>query len=234
MSVEGQAMVITGTSRGLGRDLAGVYLERGWEVFGCARGASDLKHERYRHFQLDIGEEKEVLRMFAAVRKSRTRLTAMINNAGVAAINHALTTPLSTVEWLFRVNVIGAILCCREAGKLMALQGYGRIINFGSVAVPYGLEGEAAYVASKAAIQAFTRTLANELGNHGVTVNAVAPNPIKTDLIAGVPKSKMTALIDRQAIKRYGTVEDVLAVIDFFLDPGSAFVTGQTIYLGGP
>jgi 3-oxoacyl-[acyl-carrier protein] reductase len=234
MSVEHQAMVITGTSRGLGRDLAEIYLDRGWEVFGCARGPSDLRHERYQHFRLDIGNEKDVLRMFAAVRKSTAPLTAMINNAGVAAMNHALTTPMSTVEWLLRVNVIGAVLCCREAGKLMALRGYGRIINFGSVAVPYALEGEAAYVTSKAAIQAFTRTLAKELGDQGVTVNAVAPNPIKTDLIAGVPEVKMTALIDRQAIKRYGTVEDVLAVIDFFLNPRSAMVTGQTIYLGGP
>ena len=234
MRIEDQAMVITGTSRGLGRDLASTYLDRGWNVFGCARGPSDLKHDRYRHFQLDIGDEKEVLRMFAAVRNSRLPLTVLINNAGVASMNHALTTPMSTVEWLFRVNVIGAILCCREAGKLMALRGHGRIINFGSVAVPYGLEGEAAYVASKAAIQAFTRTLANELGDRGVTVNAVAPNPIKTDLIAGVPEAKMTALIQRQAIKRYGTVEDVMVVIDFLLDPKSALVTGQTIYLGGP
>ena len=85
-----------------------------------------------------------------------------------------------------------------------------------------------------AAIQAFTRTLANELGDKGVTVNAVAPNPIKTDLIAGVPEAKMTALIQRQAIKRYGSVEDVLGVVDFFLDPKSALVTGQTLYLGGP
>ena len=234
MRIKGQSMMITGTSRGLGRDLACSYLDRGWNVFGCARGPSDLGHHRYQHFQLDIGDEKGVLNMFAAIRKSRLPLTALINNAGVASMNHVLTTPMSTVEWLFRVNVIGAILCCREAGKLMALRRYGRIINFGSVAVPYALEGEAAYVASKAAIQAFTRTLANELGDKGVTVNAVAPNPIKTDLIAGVPEAKMTALIQRQAIKRYGSVEDVLGVVDFFLDPKSALVTGQTLYLGGP
>jgi 3-oxoacyl-[acyl-carrier protein] reductase len=76
--------------------------------------------------------------------------------------------------------------------------------------------------------------LARELGERGVTVNTVAPNPIRTDLIAGVPEAKLQAIIDRQAIKRFGRYEDVLQVIDFFLDPNSEFVTGQTIYLGGP
>lgn len=234
MNVEHQAMVITGTSRGLGRQMAEIYLERGWHVFGCSRGPSDLVHDRYAHSTLDVGDEKDVVAMFADVRRSHVPLTALINNAGVASMNHGLTTPMSTVEWVFRVNVMGTILCCREAGKMMVRRGYGRIINFGSVAVPYGLEGEAAYVASKAAVQAFTRTFANELGDNGVTVNAVAPNPVETDLIAGVPREKMTALLRRQAIKRYGTLEDVMAVVDFFLDPKSAFVTGQTVYLGGP
>jgi 3-oxoacyl-[acyl-carrier protein] reductase len=234
MIVENQAMVLTGTSRGLGRQMAEVYLDRGWHVFGCSRGPCDLAHPSYAHFQLDVADEIEVVRMFAAVRKSRVPLTALINNAGVASMNHGLTTPMSTVEWVFRVNVIGTILCCREAGKMMLRHGYGRIVNFGSVAVSYGLEGEATYVASKAAIQAFTHTFANELGESGITVNAVAPNPIETDLIAGVPREKMVALINRQAIKRYGTVEDVMTVVDFFLDPKSAFVTGQTVYLGGP
>lgn len=229
-----QTMVVTGTSRGLGRSIVDYYLERGWTVFGCARGASDLEHERYTHTQLDVGDERAVAAMFGLVRRAEKPLYAVLNNAGMASMNHMLTTPGSTIEKLFRVNVLGTVLCSREAAKLMVPRKQGRIVNFGSVGVPYALEGEAAYVASKAAVQAYTKTIANELGDYGVTANNVSPNPIKTDLIAGVPEEKMQRLVNRQAIKRYGTVEDVLAAVDFLLAPESSFITGQTIYLGGP
>lgn len=228
------SIVITGTSRGLGRQLVEAYLQRGWTVFGCSRGTCDLHADRYEHHEMDVADERSVVNLFAAVRKGGKPLYALINNAGIASMNHALTTPLSTIEQVYRVNVFGTMLCCREAGKQMLLQGNGRLINFGSVAVPYALEGEAVYTSSKAAIESYTRVLANELGDNGVTVNAVSPNPIKTDLIAGVPEEKMTALLNRQAIKRYGVFEDVLNAIDFLLRPESSFITGQTIYLGGP
>jgi 3-oxoacyl-[acyl-carrier protein] reductase len=229
-----QSIVITGTSRGLGRNLVQVYLERGWRVFGCSRSTSDIQDDRYSHFELDVADEKAVVGMFAAVRKSGIPLYALVNNAGIASMNHVLTTPMATVQKVFGVNVTGTILCCREAGKQMMLQRRGRIVNFGSVVVPYALEGEAVYTASKAAVEGYTRVLARELGDYGVTVNIVAPNPVKTDLIAGVPQEKMDRLIQRQSIKRYGTFEDVLRVIDFVLDSDNEFVTGQVIYLGGP
>jgi len=172
--------------------------------------------------------------MFAAVRKSGVPLYAVINNAGSASMNHMLTTPVVTMEKLWRVNVLGTMICCREAAKIMVRLRRGRIVNCGSVAVPWSLEGESVYTATKAAVEAYTKVIARELGDSGVTVNAVSPNPVKTDLIAGVPVEKMDRLVARQSIKRYGTVEDVLRVVDFFLHPGSDFVTGQIVYLGGP
>ena len=101
------------------------------------------------------------------------------------------------------------------------------------MATPLRLEGESLYAASKAAVVSFTEVLARELGPTGVTVNAVGPTPVPTDLIKSVPKAKMDALLARQAIQRFGRVEDVINVVDFFLAPGSDFVTGQVIYLGG-
>jgi len=110
---------------------------------------------------------------------------------------------------------------------------YGRIVNFATVATPLKLEGEALYAASKAAIVTLTQILAREFADLGITVNAVGPTPIKTDLIRGVPQAKMDSLLSRQAIREYGTFEDVSNVIDFYLMPESRFVTGQVIYLGG-
>ena len=234
MSLGADAILITGASRGLGRGLAEAYLERGWTVFGCSRGGSDLEHPHYTHFELDVADELAVVRMFSAIRKAAAPLYALVNNAGTASMNHMLTTPTSTMKKLWEVNVLGTMICCREAAKHMVLAKRGRIVNCGSVAVPWSLEGESVYTASKAAVEAYTRVLARELGDSGITVNAVSPNPVKTDLIAGVPIEKMERLVARQSIKRYGTLDDVLAVIDFFLGPASGLVTGQIIYLAGP
>jgi 3-oxoacyl-[acyl-carrier protein] reductase len=230
----GDAILITGTSRGIGLFLARTYADRGWRVFGCARGASALDHERYTHYELDVADEAAVVGMFAGIRRSGAPLYALVNNAGTASMNHVLTTPAGTMSKLWSVNVLGTMLCCREAAKHMALRRRGRIVNCGSVAVPWGLEGESVYTATKAAVEAYSRVLARDLGAYGVTVNTVSPNPVQTDLIAGVPREKMDRLVSRQSIQRYGTVEDVLAVVDFFIAPGSGFVTGQTVYLGGP
>ena len=110
---------------------------------------------------------------------------------------------------------------------------YGRIVNFSTVATPLKLEGEAVYAASKAAIVSLTEIMAREFAEWGITVNAVGPTPVPTDLIRSVPQEKMDRLLAQQAIRRYGTFEDIANVIDFYLRAESDFVTGQNIYLGG-
>jgi len=229
----GKSIVITGTRKGIGRFLAETFLERGWRVIGCSRGGSDLDHERYQHFELDVADEKAVVAMMQAVRRAHGGVDALLNNAGIASMNHAMLTPKSTVERIFQTNVFGTFLFCREAAKLMARKKSGRIVNFATVATPLKLEGEAAYAASKAAVVSLTEVLARELAPLGITVNAVGPTPVPTDLVGSVPQAKMDALIARQAIHRYGTMEDVLNVCDFYLSERSDFVTGQTLYLGG-
>ena len=110
---------------------------------------------------------------------------------------------------------------------------FGRIINFSTVAVPLNLEGEAIYAASKAAVASLTKILAKEFASFGITVNAIGPTPIKTDLIKSVPDEKIKKLINAQAIKRFGSFQDTVNVIDFFINEKSDFITGQIIYLGG-
>jgi 3-oxoacyl-[acyl-carrier protein] reductase len=233
VSTPQRTICINGATRGIGRFLAETFLDRQWFVFGCSRQRSDLQHDLYQHFDVDVSNERQVVAMFTAIRRRGVPIWALINNAGVASMNHALTTPAATMEHLLRVNAVGTMLCSREAAKQMLQHRTGRIINFSSVAVALDLEGESAYVASKAAVMAYTRVLAREVGHHGITVNAIAPNPIKTDLIAGVSQEKLDGLVAQQANARYGTMQDVLRVVDFFLNPENDLITGQTIYLGG-
>lgn len=228
-----RVLVITGSRKGIGRHRAERALERGAMVVGCSRSASELRHANYRHFELDVADESAVKELFSAVRKEFGRLDGLINNAGIASMNHFLLTPLSTAQQIMSTNYLGTFLFCREAAKLMQRRKQGRIVNFTTVAVPLALAGEAAYAASKAAVISLTQVLARELAPFEITVNAVGPTPIDTDLIRHVPADKLEKLMQQQAIPRLGTLDDVANVVDFFLHPGSGFITGQVIYLGG-
>jgi len=228
-----KVILITGTRKGIGRYLSEYYLERGFVVIGCSRGESDLKHSRYEHFCVDVADERAVIEMIASIRNRHERIDYLLNNAGIASMNHSLLTPLSVVEQIFRTNVFGTFLFCREVGKVMAKNKAGRIVNFATVATPLKLDGESAYAASKAAIVSLTQVLAREFSAFNITVNALGPTPVYTDLIRNVPKEKMERLLQMQTIPRFGTFEDISNVLDFFLQDGSHFITGQVIYLGG-
>jgi 3-oxoacyl-[acyl-carrier protein] reductase len=230
---ENKIVLITGTRKGIGRALVEHYAGRGCHVVGCSRSPFEGELPNYRHYCLDVSDEPAVKRMFSEIRKQEGRLDVLINNAGVASMNHSLLTPITAVNQIMETNFTGTFLFCREAARLMQLHRYGRIVNFATVAVPLKLEGEAVYAASKAAVISLTQILAREFADFGITVNAIGPAPIKTDLIRGVPPEKLDALIERQAIKRYGEPRDVIQVIDFFVQPTSDFVTGQVIFLGG-
>lgn len=225
--------LITGTSKGIGKELVHYYVNKGHIVVGCSRSPIEWQLDGYIHHLADVSNEKEVLQIFKQIKKDYGRLDHLINNAGIASMNHTLLTPLATVEQILKTNFVGTFLFSREAAKLMQKNKYGRIINFSTVAVPLKLEGEAIYAASKAAIVSLTNIMAKEYAELGITVNAIGPNPILTDLIKGVPHEKMNALINAHTIKRYGTFKDVINVIDFFLKEESDFITSQVIYLGG-
>jgi len=226
-------MIITGTRKGIGKYLAEYYANKEFQVIGCSRGHIDFELDNYLHFSLDVSEEFPVKKMFSEIRKKYGQLDILINNAGIASMNHSLLTPISTARKILDTNVIGTFIFSREAAKLMKKNHFGRIINFSTFAVPFKLEGEAIYAASKAAIITLTEILAREYADFGITVNAVAPPAVQTDLIRGVPKEKMQILLKRQAISRYGDPKEVCNVIDFFIKPENEMVTGQIINLGG-
>lgn len=225
--------LITGTRKGIGQFLAAHYVRLGHTVVGCSREQPEWQLKGYEHHLADVADETAVGQIFSNIRKTHGRLDNLVNNAGIASMNHSLLTPLSTVNNILRTNVAGTFLFTREAAKLMKKARHGRIVNFTTVAIPLKLEGEAIYAASKAAVQSLTEILAREYAADGITVNAVGPTPIATDLTRSVPKAKMEQLLSRQAIHRFGTFEDVANVVDFFLKPESSFITGQNIFLGG-
>lgn len=234
---EGPVLLVTGTSKGIGRALAERWLARGHTVIGCSRSQPPpwpAGGERYRHFGLDVADEAAVKAMLVAVRREFGRLDALINNAGTALMNHSLTTPLAAAQRVVTTNFLGTFLLCREAARVMQGRGGGRMVNFTSVAVPMHLAGESVYAASKAAVEALTTVLARELAPMQITVNAVGPGPVRTDLVRGVPEEKLEALLQRQAIPRFTTTDDIANAVEFFLAPASAMVTGQVLYLGGP
>lgn len=225
--------LITGTRKGIGRFLAEYYCDQGHTVYGCSRGDPGWSRDNYHHHIADVSDEREVKPIFSTIRREHGRLDNLLNNAGIASMNHSILTPVNTVRKIMDTNVIGSFLFCREAAKLMKKNKYGRIVNFSTVAVPLKLEGEAAYVASKSAVEGLTDVLSREFADFGITVNAIGPVPIETDLIRAVPEDKIKALVRRQSIKRLGQMEDVRNVVEFFLNQDSGFVTGQKIYLGG-
>ncbi|TNE36125.1 SDR family oxidoreductase [bacterium] len=228
-----KVLLITGSRKGIGRYLSEYYLSKGMLVVGFSRTESDLHHSNYKHILLDVADEGLVSKAVKEVNREYSKIDFLINNAGIASLNHTLLTPQSTVEKVFDTNFKGTFNFSREVGKVMSRQKFGRIINFTTVARPLNLEGEAVYAASKSAVETYTKVLAKELGHLGITCNLIGPSPIKTDLIKNVPKDKIDKLISMQAIPQFSEFKDVSNVTDFFLSDESNMITGQTIYLSG-
>ena len=231
--VEQKVMIVTGSRKGIGRAISEYFLTEEYFVIGCSRERSDLSHNNYRHYELDVSDESSVKLLFKNIIEEFGRLDFLINNAGIASMNHSLITPISTVKKILDTNVVGCFLFSREAAKLMKRYKFGRIINFATFAVPFKIEGEATYAASKAAVITLTEIFSREYAPYNINVNAIAPPAVQTDLVKNVDKSKMDSLIQKQAIKRYGEPIDVINIIKFLISSDSDMVTGQIIYMGG-
>ena len=226
-------ILITGTSRGLGLALATHLAARGHMVIGCARSANEVPLKNYDHLVADVTDAAEVDRLFHDVRARWGGLDAVINNAGWGRMLPIALTPVDTVRKIMDANFLSTFMVTRAALRLLRRSPAGRIVNLSSIAVPLRLEGEAVYAAAKSAVETFTRVTAKEVGAWGITCNAVGPSPVRTRLLEGVPEQKLQALIDRQAIHEWASVDDVANVVEFFLRPDSRMITGQVVYLGG-
>lgn len=226
-------ILITGTSKGIGLHLAKYYTQKGHTVIGCSRSSTSYSHELYKHFSIDITKEEDILSITKNIKKQYKHIDVLVNNAGIASMNHFLFTSLENLRSVMDTNFFAPFSLIRACVNLLKKSSQPRIINFTTVAVPLNLEGELVYVASKAALEAMTKILAKELAQFNITVNALGPTPIKTELIRGVPEEKIQKLIDVQAIKRFASYDDIENVLDFYMHVNSNFITGQILYLGG-
>lgn len=233
MTPEQPIALVTGARKGIGRHLAEDLLTGGYAVVGCGRGTECWTAAGFEYWQADVTDEAQVLHLMRHIGKTHGRLDAVINNAGLAFMNHSLLTPVGTVEKMLRTNVAGTFLVSREAAKLMRKRKAGRIVNISSAVVPLRLAGEAAYLASKSAVETLSQVMARELAEFGITVNVVGPGPTSTDMTRGVPTAKMESLREQFYTRRFTAMDDIANVVRFFLRPESSAVTGQVIYLNG-
>jgi 3-oxoacyl-[acyl-carrier protein] reductase len=222
--------LITGTSQGLGLALAERLLADGWTVHGFSRGPQDLTHAAFTAHAVDITDESAVRAAVATIAEAG-RIDLLVNNAGAASMNALLLTPGETAERLMRVNYLGTFHCLQAVGKVMVRQRAGRIINLTTVAVPLSLEGEAAYVASKAAVEALTKVAAKEFASQGVRVMAIGFGPVDTRLTRAVPRAAL-AKINGQISRPDGTTMD--QAVEFFISQlhSPDFISGSVRYLG--
>ena len=228
-----KVILVTGSSKGIGNSIANHFLKSSDNlVIGCSRSNTLKRNKNYIHVQVDLSKNEGVNDLSLYIRNEIKTLNVLINNAGVASMNHLLLTTEKKIDLIIDLNVKAVINLTREAAKLMKKDKDGRIINITSVASPLYLEGESVYVASKAAIESFTKVIAKELYTFGITVNAIGPGPVKTNLIKNIPKEKIDKILSELSCKQLTTVPDILNIIDFFLKKESKLINGQIIYLG--
>lgn len=226
-------MVVTGSSKGIGLALTQHYLLQGYWVAGISRTETPINHARFLPVLADLNNSGELKEAWRDIRLWKKRVDILLNNAGIAKLNPMISTPTETAAQVFQTNVIAAFQCMNEAAKIMIKQGYGRMVNFTSVSRPLYLESQSVYAASKSALETLTLISSKEWGKMGITVNAIGPNPIETDLIKSIRPEWIKKIIENQAIPRTGSMHDVIHVVNFFISPEASLISGQIIYLGG-
>jgi 3-oxoacyl-[acyl-carrier protein] reductase len=235
--------VVTGASGGIGQAVARAVAAEGAAVvvhYGSNAGEAkqvvdDIRSSGGRaiRYRADVRHEVEVVRMFRSIRNRLGVVTLLVNNAGVTADGLAAT--MSGARWasVLDINLTGAFFCAREAIKAMIYARHGAIVNVTSVSGIAGAPGQANYSASKAGMIGLTRSLAREVGRHGVRVNAVAPGLVATDMTRGLPRALVDRYLDAVPMGRMCTPEEVASTVCFLLSGGAGGITGQTIPVDG-
>jgi 3-oxoacyl-[acyl-carrier protein] reductase len=241
--LKGKIVLITGAGRGIGKATATLCAENGAQViinyFKSEKDAIELGETLSRKglkttlIQGDISSEEDIKKIFLLIKNEFGRIDVIINNAGVALSNPIMFVTNEEFERSIAVNCKGIFLCTKYFVKMMMKQKSGKIINISSVFGIHGSPGQVIYSGSKAFVIGFTKAAAKELGRYGITVNAVAPGFIETDLIKNMSKEMTEKNLRNNSLGRIGTPEDVAKVVLFLSSDLSNYITGQVIRVDG-
>jgi 3-oxoacyl-[acyl-carrier protein] reductase len=241
-SLAGKVAIVTGGSRGIGAAIATLLAERGAAVVVSGRDEERLRDvvkalEGEGRLVLgvaaDAARREDAERLVDAAREHFGRLDVLVNNAGI--LRDALLVRMKDDDWdrVLEINLKGAFLMARAAGRLMMRQRNGRIINIASTAGVMGNAGQANYSAAKAGLIGLTKATARELAHWNILVNAVAPGLIETDMIAAIPVAAREALLAQVPLSRIGQVQDVAEMVGFLAGDGAGYITGQVFHVNG-
>ncbi|MFW6067575.1 MAG: 3-oxoacyl-[acyl-carrier-protein] reductase [Myxococcota bacterium] len=235
--------LVTGASRGIGRAVARVLAEAGARVVVNYQGNEEAARETVASIEaaggsatalrFDVSDPEAVDDAIRRLVGDFGRLDVLVNNAGVSIDQLLLRVKPDDLERTFQINVAGAVWCAKAAIRPMMRAKRGRIINLSSVVGEAGNPGQAAYAASKAALIGLTKSLAREYASRGVTVNAVAPGYIETDMTASLPEAAREAIVQQTPIGRVGSPEEVAAAVLYLASDEAAYVTGQVLRVNG-
>ena len=240
--LDGRVSLVTGASRGIGRAIAQAFAAEGASVVLAARDAAKLgeavaeiqaKGGKAEALALDVSDRASVESVVAKVVETHGRIDHLVNNAGVTRDN--LLLRMKDEEWqqVLDTNLTGAFLCTQAVLKPMLKQRSGRIVTITSVVGLGGNAGQANYAASKAGVIGFTKSVAREVASRGITVNAIAPGFIETDMTAAMPEKAREAVFAAIPLGRVGRPEDVAGAAVFLVSDAAAYVTGQVLAVDG-
>jgi 3-oxoacyl-[acyl-carrier protein] reductase len=240
--LDGQVAIVTGASRGIGRAVAIALASEGAKVvvnYASSSQAADAVVAEIQGMgseaiavQTDVGKSEQVDALFSAVMEQWGRIDVLVNNAGIAKDTLLIRMKLEDWQAVIDLNLTGVFLCTKAASKVMLKQRSGRIINVTSVVGEMGNAGQGNYSASKAGVIGFTKSIAKEVASRGITVNAVAPGFITTDMTADLKVGE--EVLKMIPLGRYGQPEEVAGLIRFLAaDAAAAYITGQVMNVDG-
>lgn len=242
-------VVVTGGSRGIGRAICialaapdtSIYFNYFSPSNPEAEAAAAAETEKLvadakgyaTSKSVNIANENEVVSFFQEIIDKTGRIDVLVNNAGIT--KDGLLVRMKEQDWdiVLNINLKGAFTCTKIAAKVMMQQRYGRIINMASVVGVYGNAGQANYSASKAGLIGLTKTAAKELASRGITVNAIAPGFIETDMTASLSEKARNAMLNQVPMGRAGQPGDIASVVAFLASEGASYITGQVIHVSG-